>query len=290
MTGMSVPLAFLHGDFGRVGLVNMDSPMAVHVHHHCHFVFKVGGDDTTFNVSGRDHLLTAENVILVNSWEPHAWSAPRSRTETLFLTFYIEPRWLGAVLGSSGQNSTTLRADRSSVPVDRECRERVAALVAALMSIWRNEADALALVTAIVKEVVLANWTFPTLHPAPARAHDYRIRRAMAELNAAGTTNRLEQVAQNVGLSRSHFFELFREQTGLSPMFFVNATRTESAITQLTRSNISLINLADELGFSTQGNFTRFFRQHVGVTPNKFRNIATNLSSDADTVAGGAEG
>lgn len=280
MIGMSLPLAYLHGDFGRVGLVNMDSRLAVHVHHHCHFVFKVGGDATTFNVSGRNHLLTAENVILVNSWEPHSWSAPRSSAETLFLTFYIEPRWLGEVFESSGQNSTALRAGRSSVLIGPECRERVGSLVAALMSIWRNEGAALALVTAIVKEIVLTNWTLPSIHHAPARAHDYRIRRAMTELNSTGTTHRLEQVAQNVGLSRSHFFELFREQTGLSPMFYVNATRTESAIKQLIRSNVSLIDLADELGFSTQGNFTRFFRQHVGVTPNKFRNIATNLCSD----------
>lgn len=258
----------------------MDTPLAVHVHHHCHFIFKVGGDDTTFNVSGRDHLLTADNVILVNSWEPHAWSAPRSSAETLFLTFYIEPGWLAGILDPSGRNSTNLRAGYSSVLIGRECREYVHQLVEALLSIWRHEGAALSLVTAIVKEIVLAYWTSPTTTHLPARAHDYRIRRAMAELKTTGTPRRLERVARNVGLSRSHFFELFRAQTGISPMFYVNAARMESAIGRLTRSNVSLIELADELGFSTHGNFTRFFRQQVGVTPNKFRNIATNLSSD----------
>jgi AraC-like DNA-binding protein len=62
-------------------------------------------------------------------------------------------------------------------------------------------------------------------------------------------------------------------------MFYVNATQTESAIAQLTRSDISLIDLADELGFSPQGNFTRFFRQHGGVTPNRFHNIAISRGS-----------
>lgn len=267
----------------------MDTPLAVHVHHHCHFVFKVGGDDTAFNVSGRDHLLTAENVILVNSWEPHAWSAPRSSTETLFLTFYIEPGWLAEVLASSDQNPTTLRAGSSSVLIGRECREYVDHLVDALLSIWRNEDDALSLVTAIVKEIVLTYWTSPSANHVPARAHDYRIRRALRQLNTTGTTPRLEQVAQNVGLSRSHFFELFREQTGISPMFYVNAARMESAIGRLTRSNVSLIELADELGFSTHGNFTRFFRQQVGVTPNKFRNIATNLSTDGASPPGNGD-
>lgn len=280
MQDMSLPLAFLHGDFGRVGLVNMDSALTVHVHHHCHFVFKVGGDDTSFSVSGRDHLLTAENVILVNSWEPHSWSAPRSSTETLFLTFYIEPGWLAGVLEASGGNSANLRADRSSVRIGPECRDQVACLVDTLLSVWRNEGEALALVTAIVKDIVLTYWTSPSRDRLPARAQDHRIRKAVAELNAAGSARRLDQIARNVGLSRSHFFELFRTQTGLSPMFYVNATRTESAIAQLTGSNISLIDLADDLGFSTQGNFTRFFRQHVGVTPNRFRNIAISLASD----------
>lgn len=276
---MSLPLAFLHGDFGRVGFVNMDTPLAVHVHHHCHFVFKVGGDDTPFNVRGRDHQLTEDNVILVNSWEPHSWSAPRSSTETLFLTFYIEPVWLARVLDPSGLNSANLRTAHSCVGVSPDCRAQVDCLVEALRSTWHNEAEALSLVAAIVKEIALANWSSPPGIQIPARVNDYRVRNAMKELRSAGGTHRLDQVARNAGLSRSHFFELFRAQTGISPMFFVNATRTESAIARLIQSNVPLVELADELGFSTQGNFTRFFRQHVGVTPNRFRNIATDLGS-----------
>ena len=51
-------------------------------------------------------------------------------------------------------------------------------------------------------------------------------------------------------------------------------TRMESAIEGLTRTEAPLADLADTLGFSTQGNFTRFFRHQLGVTPDRFRNAA----------------
>jgi AraC-like DNA-binding protein len=78
-------------------------------------------------------------------------------------------------------------------------------------------------------------------------------------------------IAQSVDLSRSHFFELFRRCTGLSPIVFANVLKMEFAFDALADKSGSLTDIGDELGFSAQSHFTRFFKQHQGVTPSLYR-------------------
>ena len=101
---------------------------------------------------------------------------------------------------------------------------------------------------------------------------DPRIRKAIHLMRTSpqGFTD-ISTVAQSVNLSRSHFFELFRRCTGLSPVVFANVLRMEFAFDALADKDESLIHIGDELGFSAQGHFTRFFKQHQGVTPSLYR-------------------
>jgi AraC-like DNA-binding protein len=45
----------------------------------------------------------------------------------------------------------------------------------------------------------------------------------------------------------------------------------EFAFDALADKDETLIHIGDELGFSAQGHFTRFFKQHQGVTPSLYR-------------------
>jgi AraC family transcriptional regulator len=53
--------------------------------------------------------------------------------------------------------------------------------------------------------------------------------------------------------------------------------RMAEAARQLRASDQSLIDIACELGFSSQGNFSRFFRDHFGVPPIAYRSAAREL-------------
>jgi AraC-like DNA-binding protein len=101
---------------------------------------------------------------------------------------------------------------------------------------------------------------------------DPRIRKAIHLMRTSpqGFTD-ISLVAKSVNLSRSHFFELFRRCTGLSPVVFANVLRMEFAFDALADKDESLMHIGDELGFSAQGHFTRFFKQHQGVTPSLYR-------------------
>lgn len=82
-----------------------------------------------------------------------------------------------------------------------------------------------------------------------------------------------EQVADMVGLSRSRLFQLFSEQLASSPSVHWSGIRLEEAVTRLHGRAPQLTELALDLGFSTPGNFSRFFRSHRGVTPSAYRRV-----------------
>ena len=81
----------------------------------------------------------------------------------------------------------------------------------------------------------------------------------------------LDDLAEEAGLSRSHFARLFRAETGVSPHRYLNLQRIEKAKQLLRESNMSLVNIALELGFCSQSYFTKVFHSVTGVTPRRFR-------------------
>ena len=93
---MSTAQRALHGDFGRIALLDMDKPLVRHVHSECHVLLKAMGADTCFSVRERPHELTERTAVLVNSGEPHFYAHQPDAAPTLILALYIEPRWLAA--------------------------------------------------------------------------------------------------------------------------------------------------------------------------------------------------
>jgi transcriptional regulator GlxA family with amidase domain len=107
--------------------------------------------------------------------------------------------------------------------------------------------------------------------PEPPR-RDFRIRKAMKLLQArVGETVELDRLAREVGLSRPHFYKLFRAQVGLTPNLFLNALRMERAIDRLAASSEAVAEIGFDLGFSSQASFSRFFIGNGVVPPSAYR-------------------
>ena len=112
-----------------------------------------------------------------------------------------------------------------------------------------------------------------------SRFEDSRIRRAIALLRAHPNKDMsIDELASQVGLSRSRFYDLFQLCTGLSPRAYLDLLCVETAISRLSSGQGKIAELAAELGFSAQSNFTRFFLNQVGVPPSEYRRAATATS------------
>jgi AraC-like DNA-binding protein len=89
----------------------------------------------------------------------------------------------------------------------------------------------------------------------------------------------LRAVADAVGVHPAHLARVFRAQHGMSVGEFGRRAHLEWAATQLARTDSPLAVVAAEAGFADQSHFTRLFKQHVGITPARYR---------ADTQRAGA--
>jgi len=81
----------------------------------------------------------------------------------------------------------------------------------------------------------------------------------------------LEELARQVGLSRSHFVRAFRQTTGQPPHRWQLAQRIQMASEMLLRPTLSIAEIARRLGFADQSHLTRAFRSAVGVPPGVWR-------------------
>jgi AraC-like DNA-binding protein len=114
-----------------------------------------------------------------------------------------------------------------------------------------------------------------------SRFEDTRIRRAIALLRAHPNKDmNMDDLASEVGLSRSRFYDLFQVCTGFSPRHYLDMLCVETAIARLSSTRQKIAEVAAELGFSAQSNFTRFFLNQVGVPPSKYRRAATDQQAN----------
>ncbi|MGH7074542.1 MAG: helix-turn-helix domain-containing protein [Stellaceae bacterium] len=81
----------------------------------------------------------------------------------------------------------------------------------------------------------------------------------------------LPELARVAGLSAHHFGQAFKATTGRPPHQYVIEKRIHRARELLRDGRISIAEIAQTVGFSSQSHLTINFRRVIGVTPARFR-------------------
>ena len=81
----------------------------------------------------------------------------------------------------------------------------------------------------------------------------------------------VEDVAHAVNLSPSHFSREFKSRTGYSPYEYLVLRRIDEAKHLLTTSELSVTEIAYQVGYNSKENFIHAFQKNVGVSPGLFR-------------------
>jgi transcriptional regulator GlxA family with amidase domain len=82
---------------------------------------------------------------------------------------------------------------------------------------------------------------------------------------------RLQVLAVIVGLSMSHFARAFKQSEGVTPHDYVLRCRVKRAQELLADTDLPLSEIAIAVGFADQSHCARRFREHVGLTPSRYR-------------------
>jgi AraC family transcriptional regulator len=280
---ISRAVKIFQGRFGRVALLDMNESLIAHAHHHCHILIKAGGSDSAFSVRGKRQPLTDETAVLVNAWEPHAYThEPVPAGQTLILALYVEPSWLSEIQRSLVSSAHPRFFPHACVQIKPATRKIVEEFVLELW--WADEVSASRLENLLFNLVVsvidsYSGWRDMAglLRTRPPSSLDPRTRSAITHMRENLTRDfDMDDLANHVGLSRAHFFSLFHRDTQVTPLVYSNVLRFEAAVDRLSHSRVPVGDVSHDLGFSAVGHFARFFRQHLGITPTDYRR-AVNL-------------
>ena len=81
----------------------------------------------------------------------------------------------------------------------------------------------------------------------------------------------LEKVSQAAGISACYLSRMFRKETGISIVNYIQKERIEAACNMLVYSEYTASQIGEYLCFSNQSYFIRIFKKFTGSTPAKYR-------------------
>jgi AraC family transcriptional regulator len=253
----------LVGSRGRIGVLNLDGEVTEHAHPQAQALIKIGGPDRVIAVAEQRHVLSDDILILLPPWVPHAGLATTGGNTSV----------LSVNLGFLAPAMQTGRDNAICRPIDPKLRRAADDLRDRLTRGEASAGDADDLLRSF-SEACPGNY----FGDGP-RAIDFRIRRVVEHIRSAPA--HAQHVAAWVdvaGLSRQHFFQLFRDCIGVTPRLYANSLRLECALDRLSRSTIPIHKLSNALGFRAPSHFTRFFVDNFGSTPRAYRRGAHVLA------------
>jgi AraC-like DNA-binding protein len=273
---MSTALRIAHGSFGRVALLDMDASLVRHAHPHCHVLLKVEGADTRFQVGDTVVPLSDSSAVMVDGWQPHAYVHDSSRPRTLILALYVEPQWLKAFRPAWAASGAPGFFAQPCGEISPRIRQLTRDLATDMMARPDGRGEHEALLSDLMIAVIerFTPWrSFPaSMRVMNSSRTDWRIRRVADAIRTDVSRNvDVNVLAREAGLSRAHFFRLFESSIGVPPRVYLNVMRLERAVAAVVNDNDHVAAIGTGLGFDVPAHFTRFFRNHTGVSPREFR-------------------
>ena len=272
---MSGAIAVHHGAFGRAAIYDLDREIVTHAHREAHLIFFLEGADATVCVGDERLALDAAGAVAVSPWQPHSFDVPGDGASCMCLVLYIKPMWFLEYSRSAANALAFGRAAIAMAPPVEAFAGRLASLL--LEDAPSDRFDAF--LVDLTRTCFEQSWTGldANEHGRSLRGRyvDYRVRRALRLIRESfGEDLEIDWLARESGLSRPHFYKLFKRQMGVTPNLYLNTLRSEQAIDDLMTTDKSVTDIAYDLGFSSQASFSRFFTSNVGIPPSDYRRVA----------------
>ena len=81
----------------------------------------------------------------------------------------------------------------------------------------------------------------------------------------------LQDVAKHTRTSENHLSAIFKEESGMNFLTYLNAVRINHAAHLMKETNMNIAEISRDSGFQTPSYFARMFRRFTGKTPSEFR-------------------
>ncbi|MCP4638790.1 MAG: AraC family transcriptional regulator [bacterium] len=243
-----------------------------------------------FAVGDAEYRLKPGDLTVMRPWQPHRVGNPRigpGRLHWLILDVGIRrphqtwqwPKWL--VLTRDDMKRLTTMLSHNEQPVWRATQELVQCFQRIAGTVDREDPrTAVSHLTVYINEMLVLLTDLLTLRQAPLDSDLTSTRRTVEmflaelrgnpELQAEALT--LRGMADRCGLGVTHFGNLCKQLTNMTPIQYLSDCRVETAAGMLVaKPEASVTDIAFACGFSSCQYFATVFRQVRGCSPREWR-------------------
>lgn len=90
---------------------------------------------------------------------------------------------------------------------------------------------------------------------------------------------KVKDVSDAIGMSETHFRRLFESYLNMPPMDYLNLIRVQNACEIMKKTNLSMEEVAEEVGFATTSTFNRNFKKFLDTSPYQWKINPDNYES-----------
>ena len=82
---------------------------------------------------------------------------------------------------------------------------------------------------------------------------------------------KIDTLAEMISVSPDYFTKMFRDSIGKTPIDYINGMRVNYAMQLLCDSDMSMAEIADDIGFCNPNYFHKIFKQYMDTSPLAYR-------------------
>lgn len=162
------------------------------------------------------------------------------------------------------------QAKLASYQMNAEFRRVVNTFANEIATASFESVDRQARIRLLTAEVILATAKHVTSFSSAAASES--VKAAMKIMMAKYAEDfSVDEIAKQLGLSRSRLFASFKSETGMTPKHYLQRLRVEKAAKLLKQRELSVTEIALRCGFSSSQYFNAVFRKYYRCTPTTYR-------------------
>lgn len=121
--------------------------------------------------------------------------------------------------------------------------------------------------------VIFSKYTYEKKHEGDEKTYE-TLKEILSFVDANYThAISIEEIANEIGYSESHFMRFFKQQTNMTFVSYLNDYRLSKAAEALTGSKDSILEISGNCGYDNLSLFNRQFKRKYQMTPSAFREL-----------------
>lgn len=234
-----------------------------HSHDFIELFYIVRGNGS-FIVNRKEYLAEKNDLIIINPKINHTEkSSDHDSMEYITLGFD------GVSLNKKGNNH------KESIIIYKADQMKIVSLIRFLLEELKDNKEDVFLVSQNILEMILIKVNNFQNIESQGTVHKeinssiYEIKKYI-DLNYSHSIN-LDDLADMSHLNKYYLSHSFKEETGISPIQYLNKTRVKNAKILLESTNYSISEISRFTGFSSQSFFSQRFKEMTSFSPSEYR-------------------